>query len=187
MNTGKGKTQSASPTAESSLDWRRVVSAACLKCDWRALAQAALGSTELSAMVGEAFRLIGQSIERDIARANAQATATRAAVPPPLPSEPIESPNADNFDPDHSADAESPRVDASTYETPAVVVDEPAARAAALLGVAVDASVDEVRAALRARLSASRLHPDQGGDGETAKQLIAAKNLLVERARVART
>jgi GNAT superfamily N-acetyltransferase len=39
------------------------------------------------------------------------------------------------------------------------------------------------RAALRSRLSASRLHPDQGGDGEEAKRLIAAKNLLVERLR----
>jgi hypothetical protein len=55
--------------------------------------------------------------------------------------------------------------------------------AAALLGVSLGASADEVRAALRRKLGASRLHPDQGGDGEHAKRLIAAKNLLVERAR----
>ncbi len=55
--------------------------------------------------------------------------------------------------------------------------------AAALLGVALDASIDEIRAALRRKLGASGLHPDHGGDGEQAKRLIAAKNLLVERAR----
>jgi hypothetical protein len=54
------------------------------------------------------------------------------------------------------------------------------------LGVGTDASPDEVRAALRARLSASPLHPDHGGDGEQAKRLIAAKNHLIERARAAR-
>jgi hypothetical protein len=65
----------------------------------------------------------------------------------------------------------------------APVVDPEAAQAAALLGVAVDASEDEIRAALRGILSASRLHPDHGGDGEEAKRLIAAKNQLIERAR----
>jgi hypothetical protein len=180
MNTGNGKTPSASASAQSSpLDWRRVVSTACLKCDWGALAKAALGSTELSAMVGEAFRLIGQSIERDIARADAEA-ATRAPIPPPMAAEPIESSDADDFEP---AESDASHVD----ETPAVVVDVAAANAAAILGVAVDASADEIRAALRARLSASRLHPDHGGDGEEAKRLIAAKNLLIERARAVRS
>ena len=74
-------------------------------------------------------------------------------------------------------------------EPPIVVVDEPTvvSMRLALLGVAVDASADEVRAALRARLSASRLHPVHGGDGEEAKRLIAAKNLLIERARAVRS
>jgi hypothetical protein len=55
--------------------------------------------------------------------------------------------------------------------------------AASLLGVTLDSSPDEVRAALRARMSAGSVHPDQGGDEEIAKQLIAARNLLIERAR----
>jgi hypothetical protein len=55
--------------------------------------------------------------------------------------------------------------------------------AADLLGVTVDASESEIRAALRARLASSRLHPDQGGDGEEAKRLIAAQNLLIARRR----
>lgn len=61
------------------------------------------------------------------------------------------------------------------------------AAAAALLGVSPEASEDAIRAALRERLSASRLHPDHGGDGEEASRLIAARNRLVELARQRRT
>jgi curved DNA-binding protein CbpA len=50
-----------------------------------------------------------------------------------------------------------------------------------VLGVSLDASADEIRAALRDRLATSQLHPDQGGDGKEATRLIAAKNLLIER------
>lgn len=159
MFTGKAKTPTPS-APDSSVDWRRVVSTACLKCDWTTLAKAALGSNELAAMVGEAFRAIGRSIEHDIARAE-------SATPPQSP-------------PD-----ETPRVDAPADHAP-VVIDAATAEAAALLGVAVDANADEIRAALRARLTTSRLHPDQGGDAEEAKRLIAAKNFLIERARAAR-
>lgn len=63
--------------------------------------------------------------------------------------------------------------------------DAEAIDAAAALGVAPFATEDEIRAALRARLASSRLHPDQGGDGVEASRLIAAKNLLIERARLA--
>ena len=66
------------------------------------------------------------------------------------------------------------------------MVDDKIAQAAAVLGIAPDATEDEIRAALRAHLSSSRLHPDQGGDSEQAKRLIAAKNLLIERARAVR-
>jgi hypothetical protein len=65
---------------------------------------------------------------------------------------------------------------------PADEVDEDAK----LLGVSPDASEDSIRAALRERLSASRLHPDHGGDGEEASQLIAARNRLVEHVRARR-
>ncbi len=68
-------------------------------------------------------------------------------------------------------------------ETAVGDADDEAEDAARLLGVSIDASEDEIRAALRAHLASSRLHPDQGGDGEEAKRLIAAKNLLAERAR----
>lgn len=64
--------------------------------------------------------------------------------------------------------------------------DEPARDAAALLGVSLDATADEVRAALRSKLATSRLHPDHGGSGEEATRLITARNLLVERACEAR-
>jgi hypothetical protein len=57
------------------------------------------------------------------------------------------------------------------------------AEAANVLGVDVDASADEIRAALRAKMSAGRVHPDHGGDERVATRLVAAKNLLVERAR----
>lgn len=57
------------------------------------------------------------------------------------------------------------------------------AEAANVLGVDVDASADEIRAALRAKMSAGRVHPDHGGDERVAKRLIAARNFLVERAR----
>jgi hypothetical protein len=65
------------------------------------------------------------------------------------------------------------------------VEDGEVIEARAILNVAVDASPDEIRAALRSKLRDSRLHPDQGGDGEEAKRLIAAQNLLLERAREA--
>ena len=55
--------------------------------------------------------------------------------------------------------------------------------AAQHLGISVDASADEVRAALRERLASSRIHPDQGGPLAAASRLIAAKNLLCDRAR----
>lgn len=55
--------------------------------------------------------------------------------------------------------------------------------AAARLCVDVDATDDVVRAALRERLAASRVHPDHGGDHDAAAELIAAKNLLCARAR----
>lgn len=64
---------------------------------------------------------------------------------------------------------------------PVAVVDEEAAQATALLGVAPTASADQIRAALRTRLVESKLHPDHGGNADEAAELIAAKNLLIER------
>jgi hypothetical protein len=64
--------------------------------------------------------------------------------------------------------------------------DEPdAIQAAKLLGVSVDAPPDEIRAALRTKITERAIHPDQGGDGNEAARLIAAKNLLIDRWKVA--
>src|SRR5690349_19988433 len=74
MNTGKNE-------PAPSIDWRRIVSRACLKCDWTAIAKATLGSDDLAERVGDAFRLIGQSLEKDIAP-------TPASTPPSFPTDP---------------------------------------------------------------------------------------------------
>jgi hypothetical protein len=55
--------------------------------------------------------------------------------------------------------------------------------AAVQLGVPLDATADQIRAALRSKLAGSRIHPDHGGDGDEAKRLIAAKNYLIDRLR----
>jgi hypothetical protein len=68
--------------------------------------------------------------------------------------------------------------------------DDAARDAAALLGLSVGASVAEVRAAFRSRVKvemATGTFHDQRGGGDTdayAQRLIAAKNLLIERAMV---
>jgi hypothetical protein len=53
-------------------------------------------------------------------------------------------------------------------------------KARALLGVSVGASPDQIRRALKIKLRDGRLHPDHGGDGVVATELIAAKNLLIQ-------
>src|SRR5689334_15534641 len=99
-----------SPTA---IDWRRVVSTACLKCDWTSLAEAALGSTQLAGMIGDAFRIIGQSIEHEIGQAEA---AHLRDEPPPIP-----------------------EVKCAAEPAPTVLIEPEVAEAAALLGIEVDA------------------------------------------------
>lgn len=63
------------------------------------------------------------------------------------------------------------------------VEDEAEHRAARLLGVEIDADADQIRAALRSKIVARAVHPDQGGDGSEATELIAAQNMLIARAR----
>ncbi len=55
--------------------------------------------------------------------------------------------------------------------------------AAALLGVPLSASEGVIRAGLRWKLVAARLHPDHSGDGAEARKLIAARDLLLARLR----
>jgi hypothetical protein len=66
---------------------------------------------------------------------------------------------------------------------PIVEMPRTPADAATLLGVAIDAGADEIRAALRAKM-AHGVHPDHGGDARIAQQFIAAKNLLIDNLRV---
>ena len=77
----------------------------------------------------------------------------------------------------------SPAVPDDEDDDGQLVNDAAELEAAARLGVDVDAADDVVRAALRERLAASRIHPDHGGDHDAAAELIAAKNLLCDRVR----
>lgn len=65
----------------------------------------------------------------------------------------------------------------------APLVPDAEREAAALLGVELDADEKAIRAALRKKLATTHAHPDQGGDLAVARRLIAARDLLVERAR----
>lgn len=67
-----------------------------------------------------------------------------------------------------------------THDEPAYT-DDDAVAAALMLEVNLDASADEIRRALRRKLSVLRLHPDHGGNGVEAARFIGAKNLLIER------
>lgn len=136
--------------------------------DWGEVARTALGSAFLAGLVGGALHVLGKVIEAEV---SATADEIRGAAP--------DIDRDDGFDVDE--DGEVPADDPA--EEKAEFTDSPVDEAAALLGVAPDADPDEIRAALRARLASSKLHPDHGGDGEEAKRLIAAKNLLIERAR----
>lgn len=139
--------------------------------DWAELRRTALGPALVAGVVGGALYVIGKMVEADIR----QRTAVRDAAPAPAAGD------------EQTSDAvgEAP-ADVGGSECDADDADDDAVRAALLLGVQLDATQDQIRAALRAHLTFSRLHPDHGGDSEEAKCLIAAKNLLIERARLVR-
>jgi hypothetical protein len=122
-----------------------------------------------SAFVTTAFQWLGQAI----AAAEKHERAAQASRPVETQSK-FEHPFATVED------------DAADDDETESAADEEAVKAAAVLGVAADASEGEIRKALRSRLASSRIHPDQGGDGEEAKRVIAAKNLLIERQRAVR-
>jgi hypothetical protein len=127
--------------------------------DWGEVARAALGSAFVAGILTGALHVLGKVLDAEDIEERRDA-----------------SPETDMPD---DADMEG--------EDQVADVDDDAQRAAAVLGVDLNASADEIRAALRARLADSQIHPDQGGDGEEAKELIAAKNLLIERARAAQS
>lgn len=187
MSTGNDNGPAA-PTPPAAIDWRKVARATCLEVDWSKVAHSALGSVFLAGLVGGALHVIGKVIEAEI-RADAETARSDAAEALADECERIADTidgDADEASADDSASAGEAEPDADETE-PAPFVDDKAAHAAALLGVDANASEDEIRAALRSLLSGSRLHPDHGGDGEEAKRLIAAKNLLIERARAVRS
>lgn len=61
---------------------------------------------------------------------------------------------------------------------PKAVRRDPEAEARRLLGVGDDAGPDAIRAAYRAKIA--KAHPDQGGDARLARDLIAARDLLLQ-------
>ena len=65
--------------------------------------------------------------------------------------------------------------DALAEEAQATRLDPAVVEAAALLGVAPDASARDVRAAFRAHMATDGVHPDHGGDEVTARRLIEAR------------
>jgi hypothetical protein len=81
------------------------------------------------------------------------------------------------------AAAAGPRRSPSERPTDSAPVDPKLREAAILLGVPLDASVEKIRRACRAKLTRERIHPDHGGNAETAKRVIAARDLLVRRAK----
>lgn len=167
----KNSDDAAPDRARVGFDWRGLVQAVCTQVDWTTYAQAALDSDAMGAMVGAAVRVFGQVMERAPQEPKKERKKQRKRR---------SRPKGPQVEPPHVP----PPVEAQAAPPPVQPLPERAvAEAAALLGVSFDATEDQLRAALRAQLSSSRIHPDHGGDGEAAKRLIAAKNLLVERAR----
>jgi len=121
--------------------------------DWNEVARKALGSAVLAAFVGGAMQVLGDVIRAELKAAPRRPTRDSGPAAQPARPEPVFD-HRDEYD-----------------------------LAGELLGVDPEAGQAEIRAALRARLAESRAHPDQGGDPEEAKILIAAQNLLLEYAR----
>jgi hypothetical protein len=179
--------QRPAPSRPAGINWREAARRTCLDVDWGKVAHSALGPAFLAGLVGGALHVIGKAIEAEM-HADAEAARIAAETPPAATCE-------DCPDADTAAGADAHRADEGvsasdaehTADGPPMAVDEKAAEAAALLGVDANASADEIRAALRSHLASSRLHPDQGGDGEAATRFISAKNLLIERARAVKS
>ncbi len=127
--------------------------------DWRDVARAAIGSAFVAGLVGGALHVLSRMIEEE----------NRAAETASIE---YESPMANAVDDPEEDDTDD---------------DLEAEEAAVLLGVRLDAEESEIRAALRKTIATSGAHPDHGGDTDVAAKLIAARDLLVERARAVRS
>jgi hypothetical protein len=157
--------------------WYQLIREASTRADWDKLAKSAVGSLLVAGLMGGAAVML----VRELAAASRPSKDAEAEF------------IADANEVDELKD-EAATVEEEQEQQPCGA-DKPSARpepdrrvveAAAMLGITPDASEDEIRAALRALLSSSKLHPDHGGDGVEAKRLIAAKNLLIEHAKLAR-
>ncbi len=127
--------------------------------DWRDVARAAIGSAFVAGLVGGALHVLSRMIEEESCAAE-------------TPSIEHDSPMANAIDDPEEDDTDDERE---------------AAEAAALLSVRLDAEESEIRAALRKTIATSGAHPDHGGDANAAAKLIAARDLLIERARAVRS
>jgi len=121
--------------------------------DWNEIARKALGSAVFAAFVGGAMQVLSDVIQAELKSAS-------------MPNRNAEIPHDESTATEMTADRSGEIVEAGE-----------------LLGVDPQAGEAEIRAALRAHLAESRVHPDHGGDVEEAKRLIAAQNLLLEHAR----
>ena len=167
-------TKASSPGAPppTTVSWRDVVLAVCTQVDWKAIATAALDSRPLGEAFGESVVLIANVLVaegRKPKRKRSPPTKQRPTVDAPRPQPPpVE---------------DAPPAVGEAEQSKAPAVDHAVSEAALLLGLSVEATETQIRSALRKRLSESRAHPDHGGDGEHAKRLIAARDLLLTHVR----
>jgi hypothetical protein len=167
--------------------------------NWSEQMQASLGVGADSAnLLHATLRAIGQGVQESVIADQQewlrQDAAAREAAKKAAHASPGASATAptENAAPHVSEAKEAPPAERGEEKSesdppPPVVFDPELVQAAELLGVKPDATEDEIRAALRRHLATSGLHPDHGGDGEQAKRFIAAKNLMIDRARKARS
>jgi hypothetical protein len=157
---------------------------------WRTIAQQSLQSALLLGVVG-----VGIKALMALAEANKKKVAPPKPVQQPINVDYYEALDEIEEEDDEADEAEGIAVKADLLEVLAKAEEESKARQArfnalfdreafearSLLGVTAFDGPDEIRKALRTKLAASALHPDQGGNGEEATKLIAAKNLLIAR------
>ena len=130
--------------------------------DWNEVTRTALGSAFFAGLIGGALHVLGKVIDAEMQARAASPVQEPSRTPAATASETEEEEEEEDEDDDEEDDARE---------------------AAQLLGVSLNATDSEIRAALRSRLASSRIHPDHGGDGAEAKRVINAKNFLIERLR----
>ncbi len=139
--------------------------------DWRTTARATLGAAFSIALFGGALYVLGSLLDKP----KRQPSSPDETTTPPLEPRCFTQDTSDDIDETDDVDRDQE------------VIDEDAERdAAELLGVQLDATIPEIRAAMRARLVETSAHPDHGGSETEAARLIAARDLLVKNAEARR-